>query len=107
MPKKILSTIKACLLDCQVCSADFVDYASIIRGEERQFEQEVIQFIGVSSSSSSSSRPRARAWTIVANILCFCKQNSAFVAARGLANEFVPIWLMASLKRQWLRWSAM
>lgn len=93
----ILRTIKACLLNHQACCADFVDYANIIRGEERQFEQEVIQFIGV----RPSARPRTRAWTIVVNILCFWRQNSAFVAIRGLANEFVPIWLMASLKRQW------
>ena len=95
-PEAIISTIRACLSNYQSRYGDFVHYADLIRGEESRFEQEVARFAGV-----LSSRPRAHAAVILTNILWYWRQNSTFVAIRGLANELVPLWLMVPLKKKW------
>jgi hypothetical protein len=92
----ILGTIKSCLVSYEENYREFVDYARLVRSEERLFEQEVVDFAG-----SFPSRSRARWLVIIANIISFVKENSAFIAMRGLANELVPLWLVTPLNRQW------
>jgi hypothetical protein len=94
--ERIVATVRSCLASYQARYGDFVDYADLIRGEESRFEQEVLRFAG----GLLPTRSRPRGAVILANILCYWRQNSVFVAIRGLANaSWAPGASLRSIKR--------
>lgn len=92
----IIATIKRCLQSHEECYREFSDYANIVKNEERVFEREVVNLVGF-----RPSRQTARIFIIGVNVLNFVKENKAFIALRGVANELMPLWLMLPLKRKW------
>lgn len=100
--ESILATIRTCLDDYGQRRHDFDDYAELVRREERRFEDEVRAIFGCKAAPH-----RSRQQVILRNTWSFLAQNSPLTAMRGLANEFLPLSLMQSLKRSYRSLKAM
>lgn len=96
-PEAILATARRCLSEYSATYREFSDFVASIRDEEKHFEQEVIGFVG-----QRTVRSQRRGVIVFFNILRYARQNSAYVALRGLANELMPPRLMSAVKQRWL-----
>ncbi|MFN6337112.1 MAG: hypothetical protein ACK41W_00040 [Cyanobacteriota bacterium] len=99
--RRILETIRSCLFDYETRRADFEGYAEIIRQEENRFEQEVVAIFGV-----KSWRQRSPQLISLFNTLRYVRENHPLQAARGLANELLPLDMILFAKRLYSDYNA-